>query len=271
MGLFSTSQVGFYPGQEKYYMDVFTANGTWNCCTGATCIEVMTIAGGGGGGGGAGTDCSGINNKVSGGAGGGGGGVSICLLTTGFGTSQCVIVGQGGAGGARSCFPLGAVGQAGNGSNGGDSCFGSLVKSTGGKLGPGGCVDYLDFNVSGGAGGTGNQGTSGRGGNVCLSGGNGIGQTSTDKPGGGGVGWSCTPSGAGFIYPGTKGGNGFNIFGGERAGQGRTGGDRGTTATVGFNYGGGGAGGGGNRCDSVNAGCGGVGGNGIVVVYQYLT
>jgi len=127
----------------------FTSNGTWSCSTGSTvCVEVVAI--GGGAGGRSGIQFSSNPGRVTGGPGGGAGGVSVCTLTSGFGTSQCVIIGGGGA----------------SDTAGSATCFGALVVAGGGQLGAvvASSAGVGSSTASGGAGGTGNQGTAPAGG-----------------------------------------------------------------------------------------------------------
>jgi hypothetical protein len=110
----------------------FTANGTWSCCSGATCIEVLVIGAGGGGNSGARDTRVAFNGRLNiGGAGGGGGGIALATLSGAqVPSSVCVIVGTGGNGGqanSANCSD-GYVGT-----NGGASCFGSCVVANGGR------------------------------------------------------------------------------------------------------------------------------------------
>ena len=216
----------------------FTTNGTWSCCTGAVCVQVVAIgAGGNGGNGGNGT---GTNNTASGGGGGGGGGgVSICTLTSGFGTSQSIVVGST------------------------DSCFGTLVSATKGATGQDGFTAAGGAaSVSGGAGGAGNCLNGGAGGGFSYNPFSVTAQNGNSRSGGGaGRGYyvrfgSCTFSGI------STGGAGSTICGFTLG----AGGDAtSTTGCAGINYGGGGAGG------SVPGNSGGHGGSGIIQVTQYFS
>jgi hypothetical protein len=177
----------------------FTTNGTWSCCSGATCIEVIAV--GGGGGGRSFTPWGEPNpGRSSGGPGGGAGEVKICTLTSAFGSSQCVIIGSGGAAN----------------SNGQSSCFGSLVISTGGLAGStavcsSGTGSSTANGGNGGAGspaggnaracsanlGSGGYKTENQG---CAGG------SATGKPGGGGAGGGS--SSCAFVYLGCGGAGG---------------------------------------------------------------
>ena len=260
----------------------FTSNGTWTCCSGAVCIEVVAIGGGGGGGGGVLSvgGSSPPSCTAAGQGGGGAGGVSICVLTSGFGSSQCVVIGNGGAGGSQ-----GTPSSTTAGGDGGSTCFGTLV-CAGGGFGPpsysGG--QPVATMPQRGAGGVGNQGTSPFGGysgrfasgaapNPTA------GSSATGFPGGGG-GASGIPVGGFTSYPGCLGGVGSTICGiclgaGGDAGLTRygpsSGGTIGDGKTNGQCYGAGGGGGGGgcNTTGSPNYN-GANGFQGILKVTQYF-
>lgn len=249
-------------GTLSCVVQCFTANGTWFCCTGAFCLEIVAVGGGAGGRpGSAGTNSDASTCIRSGGPGGGAGGVVVCTLTSGFGTSQCVRIGSAGAGGIG-----------GNASNpetsptaGGSTCFGALVIASGGGIGnsafsssypPGICI-------SGGAGGNGSP----NGAYACVDnnyGQNGIGGSATGKPGSGGAGF-----GKGYqnSSPDTAGGAGSTICG-ITLGSGGAGGS--TNGSAASGYGGGGGGGARPANFFCNAGNGGNGGAGILQVTQYI-
>jgi hypothetical protein len=256
----------------------FTSNGTWSCCPGAVCVEVIAIGGGGGGGGGV-LSAGGSNAPscaAAGQGGGGAGGVSICVLTSGFSSSQCVVIGNGGAGGAQ-----GTPASTTAGGDGGATCFGTLV-CAGGGFGP---PSYNGNSATRtrGAGGVGNQGTSPSGGfSGCFSNGGlppTVGGSAVGFPGGGG-GASGLPAGGFDSRPGCAGGAGSTICGitlgaGGNAGLTRygpsSGGTIGDNKTNGQCYGAGGGGGGGgcNTTGSPNYN-GANGFQGILKVTQYF-
>ncbi len=247
----------------------FTANGTWSCCTGTVCIEVVAIGAGGGG-------RNAVNPNIFppmgnpgvalGGPGGGAGGVSICTLTSGFGTSQSVVIGTSSAN-----------------ANGGASCFGTLVRAGGGFVGAAAfaCTGTTPRSAAGGAGGTGNAGTSPAGG--CTQGqaqGNGdpapsistnltgqSGFASAGFPGGGGGGGSTGLCAFGYQGAGGAGGAGSTLCG-ITLGAGGTGSTN-STGTVGSSFGGGG-GGAGIDTNSGTFGSGVAGAPGIIKVTQFI-
>lgn len=265
----------------------FIANGTWNCCPGAVCVEVLVIGGGGGG------NSGGVDSRVAtsssfinvGGAGGGGGGIALATLSGAqIPSSVCVIVGSGGAGGQANSINCNAgyVGTAG-----GASCFGTCIIANGGfacdsgvpngggynRAGVGGVNDC----VSAGGGafiftGTGTACAGGNGGGMglqfnigLLQGGNPTDVTATFRPrgGAGGGGQSCCAAGlGGTVRTGTTccgvcigasgcGGSSDKAAGGN-----------------GQCYGAGG--GGGHASNSPTAGKGGDGAPGVVKVIQYF-
>lgn len=203
----------------------FTSSGTFTCLPGTVRLEVITIGAGGGGGGG-GSSVANSGNWGPGGAGGGGGAISCGIITSCIGATGSVVVGVGGAAGARSaCY--GADGQAGG--QGGCSAFCGII--AGGGAGGGGgqvsCVGTLLKINPGGSGGVGTVCNGGDGGsssaccntNICTQGNpGGIGAAGG---GGGGSGYSfagCLPGGiygAGNTIFGLtlgRGGSGRNTF-----------------------------------------------------------
>ena len=112
----------------------FTANGTWTCCSGAVCIQVIAVGGGGGGNGGG--VCNIIGNRANaGGQGGAGGSLVIATLSAAqIPTSTCVIVGSAGSGAPATT----TAGYGCQGTNGGNTCFGSCLVAGGGCAGENG-------------------------------------------------------------------------------------------------------------------------------------
>lgn len=253
-------------GTISCVVQCFTANGTWSCCPGAVCIEVVTVAAGGGGRSGV-TANSANPGRSLGGPGGGAGGISICTISAGIPTSACVIIGTSTAN-----------------ADGGNTCFGSSVISYGGKVGTAAFTanGTGTSSASGGAGGAGNQGTSPGGGSSqatapgngepapCISSSNtgSAGGACAGFPGGGGGGGSVSV--CAFAYQGAAGsaGSGSTLCG-ITLGAGGTGSQGAGTANTGSSFGGGGGGGGKNYFDGC-PGAGAAGGPGIVKVTQYI-
>lgn len=252
---------------------LFTSNGTWSCCTGAVCVEVIAI--GGGGGGRSFTGWIQPNpGRSTGGPGGGAGEVKICTLTSGFGSSQCVIIGSGGS----------------SNNAGSASCFGALVIACGGAVGnvavcvsgAGSSTATAGAAVGGSPVGGNSQACAANFGpldnpahipqNAGCAGG-----SATGKPGGGGGGGGASSCLFGYFGCGGPGGVGGTICG-ITLGRGGTGGCgcNGSNqiiaiggAAVGYGAGGGGAASmGGYECGTTRAG--GCGGPGVVKVIQYF-
>jgi hypothetical protein len=254
----------------------FTTNGTWNCCAGAVCVEVIAVGAGAGG--------RSVSQAVSpptlfkqyGGPGGGAGEVVVCTLTSGYSSSECVRIGAGGD----------------SDTAGGSTCFGSLVTALGGALGTASSVssDFGTYeSIAGGDGG----GTSSNGGNanaggciatagqqifsVCNQGSDG--GAISAKPGGGAAGGSISQrtDGSAWTVRGLPGSGGagsticgicLGVGGGGGISAAGTGGNAsGTNATC-YGAGGGGAGAAGRNGSLAN---GGSGFNGVIKVIQYFS
>ena len=261
---------------------LFTANGTWSCCAGAVCVEVIAV-----GGGAAGrftpylqAGCSSGFWKQFGGPGGGAGEVKVCTLTSGFGSSQCVIIGSGGTSTTSCSNP------------GGNTCFGALVVSSGGAIGAASTqnsnVFTLETIAGGDGGGASSNGGSAKGGGCTLTSGQqefvscnagNSGQAVCGFPGGGGAGGtlSARTDGAPWTARGAggAGGSGQTLCGiclgaggaGGISGSQGGAGNPGTNATC---YGGGGGGAGAPL--QVNAPtAGGNGFQGVLKVIQYFS
>lgn len=269
---------------------LFTANGTWSCCSGATCIQVLVIGAGGGG------NSGGVDSRVAvsatfiniGGAGGGGGGIALATLSGAqVPASACVIVGSAGSGGQANAINCNTGYK---GTNGGASCFGSCVVANGGISTDSGVTNGGGFNRAAlggvnncpGVGGTAviNTGT----GTACSGGnGGGMGEQS-------GISQALLVGGspadvtAGFRPRGGAGGGGQSCCAAGLGGTVRTGttccgvcigasGCGGATENAaggnGTCYGAGG--GGGHAGNSVTAGKGGDGFQGVVKVIQYFS
>lgn len=209
--------------------DEFTTSGTWNKDDNATYVYIECIGGGSGG--------SNNTTASAGQAGSGGEGVNRIMLASAVGSSETVVVGSGGAGGADTVPD--------NGGAGGDSSFGSHITAFGGNV-------SFYANTSSPPGfkriGTSSSIHTAR----FLSESSGLGGYSGDD-------------GSPSIYGGGGGGGGANGSGGmsELAGDG---GDGNSTASTSAGIGGSPGGGGGA---SSNDGGGGDGGDGIVRVWQW--
>jgi hypothetical protein len=197
----------------------FTASGTWTKPAGANFVYVEAIGGGGSGR----RDNSG---STVGGGGGGGLFVSGIFRASDIGSSVTVTVGAGG---------LSRTGSDQNGTNGGNSTFGSHVTAYGG-----------------GAGNT--TGSSGKAGNL-LGAFNGTVEEMSGYYGGQGS-WNSGYVGGSTVYGGAGGGAAFNpaqFTNGGTSLYGGNGGNGGSTATAGAAPGGGGGGG------TLTSGAGGAG------------
>lgn len=262
----------------------FSANGTWTMPPGAQTVYVAMAGGGGGGGSGA--------FAAAGAAGGGGGGGGSGYSTATFAASQltatvAVSVGAGGGGGAA--VTSASAGHAGTGGN--NSLFGTYLYAHGGALGAAGNATNGGA-AAGGAGGAGTT-TGGPGGSSVTTGaagGAGTGLASGGGGAGGGViaGPSAEAGGSG-IAP-VLGTNANSSAGGAVGGatptngsaviQGCTtpGGGGGAAATSGAaqdgasaQANGGGGGGGGGACTAgTTSGAGGAGGSGFALVISYF-
>lgn len=178
---------------------VFTASGTWTKGTNTKYVLVQAVGGGGGGG-----------RYTSGSCGGGAGGFSQKLIDVSAINTVSVTIGAGGTGATTN----------GNGTNGGNTTFGTHVTCNGGG---GGAYRYQDQTANGGTA---------SGGDVNIKGGNGAindlqagnytnlsGVGGASYFGGGGYGSTASNSTAGVngqAY-GSGGGGGSNSNGGDGA------------------------------------------------------
>jgi hypothetical protein len=263
-------------GATGYVQDIFTNNGTWSCCTGAQRINVIAIGGGGGGYSSFYTNAwAGGFVANTGGAGGAGGDIEICDIYSGFGSSQCVIIGAGGASdtpGATSCFGSlvvaggGAVGEGTQSYNGGATP--GTATALGGLGGTNGCNGGNSFGCAADLGGSGfksqNNGLPGS-------------SARSKSPSGGGGGSVSTCDGGITIYCGNGGAGGNRqIWAGVILGPGGAGANSVIcTSGSGSSASGYGAGGGGAANIAIPGGLcflgqGGCGSQGVVIVTQFF-
>jgi hypothetical protein len=273
-------------------VDVYSTAGTftWTKPANAKLVNIVVISGGGGGGSGR---KAGVGSQASGGGGGGGGSYSLRDIAASIlGSTETVVVGSGGTGGASvtANSTNGTIGVAG-----GNSSFGTWVQVNGG----GGAGTATTASGPAGAGSSsramfpGGNGSAGGGGAGALTGGSNVNVSSAGGGAGGGlpasatVGFSGSAGGTalgswfsgGTASGGTIGGNGAsapNVAAGFAA-SGSAGGGGGSSVTGNAGNGGngglyGGAGGGGGAAlDNVgNSGAGGAGAQGIVIVTTYF-
>ncbi len=273
-------------------VDVYSTAGTftWTKPANAKLVNIVVISGGGGGGSGR---KAGVGSQASGGGGGGGGSYSLRDIAASIlGSTETVVVGSGGTGGASvtANSTNGTIGVAG-----GNSSFGAWIQVTGG----GGAGTATTANGPAGAGSSaramfqGGNGSAGGAGAGTLTGGSNVNISGAGGGAGGGLpaaatvgftgsaGGTCLGSwfSGGTANGGAIGGNGAsapNVAAGFAA-SGSAGGGGGSSVTGNAGNGGngglyGGAGGGGGAAlDNVgNSGAGGNGANGIVIVTTYF-
>jgi len=271
-------------------VDTITSSQTWTPPAWAKYFKVLIY--GGGGGGGAGGRYATTSGRSGGGPGGGGPAVIADFTNLQITGSVSITIGAGGSGSAGQTSDTNA---GGNGTAGGDSTFGSLLKSLGGGGGTGGNASsgtqgthYTTTNIFGiGAGGASSNGTTGAGqqrswtteGNQLIGGyrgGGGAGQSAnvtTSTQGGTHDYWTGIYPSVAASSGGTNGGNGNDgiTFTHGYATLGTPGGGGGyKTGQAGGNGGSGsyGCGGGGGAAsdNGFTSGAGGAGGNGICII-----
>ena len=163
-----------------YTIHTFTSSGTFTVEGSAkTGVDYLVVAGGGGGG------------STRAGGGGGGGMVNATNQTIGVGT-HTITIGAGGAGN---------TGTSGEGTQGGNTIFGSIQTCIGGGYGGG-------EGVAGGVGGSGGGGSDGGGGGGGTSGQGNNGGASDGSSGGGGGGGKGGVGEAGGTDGSQQGGDG---------------------------------------------------------------
>ena len=273
-------------------VDIYSTAGTftWTKPANAKLVNIVVISGGGGGGSGR---KAGVGSQASGGGGGGGGSYSVRDIAASIlGSTETVVVGSGGTGGAS----VTANNTNGNiGAAGGNSSFGTWIQVSGG----GGAGAATNTNGPAGAGSSaramfqGGNGSAGGAGAGTLTGGSNVNVSGAGGGAGGGLpaaatvgftgstGGTCLGSwlSGGTANGGAIGGNGAsapNVAAGFAA-SGSAGGGGGSSVTGNAGNGGngglyGGAGGGGGAAlDNVgNSGAGGAGAQGIVIVTTYF-
>ena len=237
-------------------VDVYSTPGTftWTKPVGAKLVNVVVISGGGGGGSGR---KAGVGTAAFSGGGGGGGSYSLRDITASIlGSTETVVVGIGGPGGAS----VTANSTNGNvGVSGGNSSFGTWIQVTGGggagaatnTIGPAGAGSSSRAMFQGGNGSAGSAGAG------TLTGGS---NTTISGAGGGAGGGLPTAATVGFT--GSSGGTALGSwFSGGTATGGTIGGNGGTAPSVAAGFGASGSGGGGGGSSVTgNAGNGGNGG-----------
>jgi len=230
-----------------YTIHTFTSNGTFTVTNGSGNIEVLVVAGGG-----------------SGGTNGGGSGAGGLTYNSSYAVTTGAITVTVGAGGTGGLYPTA-------GTNGGNSVFG-LITSTGGGRGgsqgvgqnggSGGGGGYSDYAGGAGISGQGNNGaaaTAGASGN--YGGGGGAGVAASGMNGGNGLAYSI--SGTSIYYAG--GGGGGRQSGAPAGSGGLGGGGNGNTLEQAASHAVANTGGGGGG-SAGGSGTSGNGGSGIVIV-----
>jgi hypothetical protein len=285
---------------QTFGSSVSSGSFTWTKPANAKWVQFLLF--GGGGGGGSGGRYATTSNRYGGGGGGGAGACFGYINASYLGSTETVVVGAGGSGGASVSVDT-TVGSPGT--IGGITSF-SLFKSTGGNFGSGGTttggsggtsttsINFSNGFVNGAAGAgsltTGGSGTTTSNIYPCsVGGGGGAGAaaSSTAMAGGGagaGLGTSATVSGLITAIAGGTAGNpavptpaGNGVSASSQYVVGGTGGGGGyyKTSTAGNAGGsggwpGGGGGGGGAADNGFSSGAGGSGANGYAVIITYF-
>lgn len=216
---------------SRIVSQVFTSNGTYTPTAGMKYCIIEACGAGGGGGGAALTGAS----TISVGGGGGGGAYTRAVYTAAtIGASKAVTVGAGGTAGSTA---------GGNGGIGGSSSVAGLLGANGGTGGNGSAAvaSAISNGGNGGSSGSGDINTSGNDGSWGMG-------DSAVFPG------VATGSGGGSYFCGAA--KGFLVT-------------VGTNGLDGRDYGGGGSGAG-NYLNQGTGKTGGVGGNGVVIVTEFI-
>ncbi|KAG0009585.1 hypothetical protein BGZ81_003307 [Podila clonocystis] len=214
---------------------VFTENDTFTVPEGVTRLWISACAGGGGGGGGGATSNTETGGYGGGGGGGGGAGESVLCkrYTVKPGDTLPIVIGKGGAGGSAGAFAdeTERTHHLSNGTPGGDTKIGSLLRLAGAEGGSTGAMINTPGNMRSGAGGNAGKGwpsgsfggdgafagNGGPGGSSPFGGGGGAGRASimgtSAQNGLAGSGYGSGGGGAGAAYHhaskrGGVGGNG---------------------------------------------------------------
>jgi hypothetical protein len=222
------------PVFDKIIVQKFTSSGTYTPTTGMVYAVIEFLGAGGGGGG-----TAGGTSSTSGSGGGGGGSYGKKVVTANqIGSSASVTIGAGGS----------AASGNNNGSTGGTTSV--VLTGTGG----------LTLSATGGTGGYGS--TNASGGTILSQGGSGGSTvTNSDYSVSGGNGSAGIATGASFAIPGAGGGSALAPYNpNTQAGGENYGGSAGTL----------GQGGSGNVSNNSSF-AGATGGNGIVIVTEYVS
>jgi hypothetical protein len=238
-GSISIATTAALNGFNQIVTQVFTTTGA-NTYTPTSGMKycIVEVQGAGGGGGGANSTGS---AQVAGGGGGAGAYAKGVFSAATVGASQTVTIGTGGTAGSSA---------GGNGGTGGTSSFGSLISCTGGVGGSGSSPGSVNGAAAGGAGGT----ASGSGVSYSITGAKGF-DALWMNAGGAGVLFDQSGRG-GQAMLGAGGGSLVTIAG---------------FASAGFDGAQGGGASGGLVSGSAVGRAGGVGGNGIVIITEFIS
>jgi hypothetical protein len=263
----------------------FTVSGTFTPPAPGTWIGCLADAVGGGGGGGSGRRGPAGSTRFGGGGGGGGGRTGPAWIAAAAITGPVAVT--VGAAGSPGAAVLTDNTNGGNGTSGGETLFGSLLRATGGGLGQGGTTaagaagNAGTGEQNGSAGGAGSSATGSAGATSVgggAGGGGGAGVPTGNTPNNGGNGgtrwgaWAAVAAAPGGVGAGAAGAAGADApaespQGGGGGGGGASGGSAapGGPGGQGGTYGAGGGGGGASQ-DGRPSGAGGPGRGGCLTV-----